>query len=335
MNKDSLIFNNSKHPFFKRVKSLMAPTYLDFVFQIFKERVIPVFYENEISNKITNEKLKISTSPRVVNLKNKIYIITDVPSFLNVDINNQNEISKVKKIPQYKGFLIKLNNYKSLNDYLVDKMGRASRKKIRSKERKLMENHNITYKFHYGEISKEHYNLLFDAFKKMLQNRFEEKQTYNKNLSNWNYYYELAYPMILNKTASLFVIYDHEKPINIALNFHDHDILFSYMQTFDIDYSDYNLGYIDMSKHIEWCINNNISIIDLSKGDSYFKRKWSNYTYGFEYHILYDKKSVMSSLIANAFSLKLKFKQFLRDKNIERLYQRDKVMYRKLQKNNN
>ena len=110
-------------------------------------------------------------------------------------------------------------------------------------------------------------------------------------------------------------------------------MLFSYIQTFDVNYSRFNLGDIDILNHIEWCIQNKVTIIDLSKGDFAFKRKWCNHIYDFDYHIFYDSKSFISTFTAHITVLKLKLKQFLRSKNIGKVYQYDKVLFKRDAKN--
>lgn len=156
----------------------------------------------------------------------------------------------------------------------------------------------------------------FDVFHKLVHRRFNDKRVYNNNLIKWKYYNNLVYPMILEKKTSLFVIYDKEKPIDITLNYHLGDIVFSFMHTYDIDYSRFNLGDISMVKHIDWCIEHQIPIFDLSIGETGQKIKWCNYSYDFKYHVFYNPGSVSSRLKTRIICLKLKQKQFLRDKNI-------------------
>lgn len=92
--------------------------------------------------------------------------------------------------------------------------------------------------------------------------------------------------MILEKKASLFIIYDGEKPIGIMLNFMSNNILFGTMSVFDIAYAKYNVGSVNIMKLIEWCLNNHIKFLDFSKGHFDDKVRWTNVAYYFEYYIL-------------------------------------------------
>jgi len=314
-----------------KIKSLIKPYSSNaLVFELFLQNRIHPFYATQIINILTNNKLNIDHSETIKTMVNKPTVIADIPDYLDVEIIAGTDTGKVKKIRQYKGFLMDLTNSADTNDYLLNQLSKRNRKNLFSKLRKLENDHQITYKMYFGDISKEHYDFLFDVFYKLFDRRFKEKKIYNKNLINWKYYHELIYPMILDKKASLYVIYDQDKPIDITLNFHLGDIVFSFMHTYDIDYANFNMGDISMLKHLDWCFENQIAIYDLSIGETGQKIKWCNYSYDFKYHIFYNPKSVSSRLSTQIIYLKLKLKQFLRDKNIiGKLFQYDKFFYKR------
>ena len=62
----------------------------------------------------------------------------------------------------------------------------------------------------WGDIEKSTYDELFKVFQLLLKKRFDQKQVINNNLApkEWAFYLEVAFPMILNKSACLFVVYD-------------------------------------------------------------------------------------------------------------------------------
>ncbi len=126
--------------------------------------------------------------------------------------------------------------------------------------------------------------------------------------------------MLLDGRASLFVIYNDDLPFSISVNFISEDTLFADFTVFDIDYSKFNIGFIDIMKHLQWCIDNKIKVLDFSKGGYEYKKRWSNLTYHFNYHILYDSNSLKAIFVAKSVSMILKTVQFLRDKNIHTLY---------------
>jgi len=169
----------------------------------------------------------------------------------------------------------------------------------------------------YGDISKEDYKLIFVKFKGLLEKRFTDKQITNNNLNpdEWNFYYEIAFPMILNKKAALFVVYEGSNPIAITLNYLSDTILFHGITVFDIDFSKFHLGKIALLNLFSWCFNNHIQVFDFSKGHFDYKTHWSDKRYIFEYHLYYDQSSIPISLLALGIKKFFELKQYLRDKN--------------------
>ncbi|AUP77245.1 GNAT family N-acetyltransferase [Flavivirga eckloniae] len=256
--------------------------------------------------------------------KNKVFFIYDIPEYINQS-NLETGSLKLKSVKQYKGYLANLENYSDLQNYIADNFSSRSRKAFKKYIKKLEEGFNINYKMYYGNnITKEQYDFIFDNFNRLFKKRYTEKQINNHFLTKkkWNYLKELCYPMILSKKASLFVIFDEDTPINISVNYMASNIVFGALTVFNTDYSKFNLGFIDIMKHLEWCIENNFQTFDFSKGDFEYKKRWSNKAYSFDYHILYDSNSVISSSIASFLSIYFKLKQYLRDKNIHEVFHR-------------
>jgi hypothetical protein len=104
---------------------------------------------------------------------------------------------------------------------------------------------------------------LFRSLKVMLERRFDQKKVVNGNIDKLQEYEAAVYPLLLKKKAFIFVIYDGDKPIDIAFNFLFQNTVYSYTSGFDIDYSKFNLGMIDMIKHLEWCFENGYKQMDL------------------------------------------------------------------------
>jgi hypothetical protein len=261
-------------------------------------------------------------------LNKKSFLIYDVPSYFQVDTTALGNKIKLLKSKQYPGLLIETGKYDSLNAYLRDHFSKNSRNKNNKYKRRLEASFNISYKMFFGEISRTEYDFVFSQFKLLLEKRFEDKQVTNNNLDEkeWSFYYDVAYALILEKKASLYVIYDNQKPIGITLSYFSEDTLFDAITVFDIDYFKFHLGSVTIMKLIEWCIAHNIKILDFSKGYFEYKTRWCTLSYDFEYHIYYDCKSLKSKIIANSIKQIYDFKQRLREKNIhERLH---KVTYK-------
>lgn len=316
--------------FFKKLKQLVAPIRSGFVFDLFLESKVPKYYKKEVLNTLTQLELTGLNTVDAVTIVHNVGIVEDIPDYLQVHMASASTKLKTKTLAQYQGYLVDLRSSTDVNAYLTTYLSSRNRKNLRSKQRKLEETYPITYMFYYGDISREEYDYLFDCFYTLLETRFHEKKMYNKNLVQWNYYYEVAYPLILNKTASLFVIYNANKPITLTLNFHKRDIVFSAIQTYDVAFSSYNMGDISMLKHLDWCKKNEMAIFDLSKGVTDYKVKWCNHTYTFYYQLFYNPKSLLSVCAVHLISLKLRLKQYLRDKNIiGKWFQYDKFFYKR------
>ncbi len=161
-----------------------------------------------------------------------------------------------------------------------------------------------------------------------MEKRFDDKGISNNNLreSEWNFYKEVAYPMIEQKKAALFVIYHEDIPISVTLNFLADEILFDAITVFDIDYYKFHLGSVNVRKLIEWCLDNKIKILDFSKGHFDYKLRWANKTYHFDYHLIYNPRSVPARLLALVFKWYFQTKNYLREKKINETYH--KLTYR-------
>lgn len=280
-----------------------------------KNKYLPLYVN--IGKNLTNG-LSYTIKKDGEDYKNKVFFIYDVPSLLNIPKTESGTL-KLKTIKQYKGYLANLENYTNLQDYISDNFSSRSRKVFKKHIPKLEACFNIKYKMYYGEnITKDEYDFIIDNFKRLLKKRFDEKQINNHYLSDkkWNYLKALVFPMILSKKASLFVIYDKNTPINISVNYVSSNIKFGALTVFDTDYSKFNIGFIDIMKHLEWCIENKLNIFDFSKGDFEYKKRWGNKIYHFDYHILYDSSSIFATLIANTIGNYFSIKQQLRDKNL-------------------
>lgn len=251
--------------------------------------------------------------------RKKAFLIYDVPEFFNVNTSITNKRLKFHKIKQYKGFLIDLNSHKNFDEYMLSTFKKSSRYKLNKYKKRLELCFNIKYKMLYGEeTSKEEYDFVFEKFRELLEKRFLDKKVNNNNLDpkEWNFYYNVVYPMILEKKASLFVIYDGDIPIGVTLNYFSENTLFDAITVFDIDYSKFHLGSVTIMKLIEWCLEHDIQTFDFSKGYFDYKTRWMNREYNFEYHVYYDSGSLVSKGIAFFISSYFKLKQYLRSKNI-------------------
>jgi len=130
----------------------------------------------------------------------------------------------------------------------------------------------------------------------------------------WAFYTELAFKMVNEGTASLFVIYCDGKPIGITFSYHFDSILVESLTVFDIDFYRYNIGHTTIMKMLDWSFNNGIEIFDYTQGDFDYKKRWSDDRYQTYYHILYDSNSLKSRLTASFLEKYFNFKREFRDR---------------------
>ncbi|MBR9846128.1 MAG: GNAT family N-acetyltransferase [Algicola sp.] len=311
-------FNGSKSPksfdFVSSVQFLKHP-FLPLYINIGKNLTKGVFYR--VNNSFTD-------------FKGKTFLIYDVPEYFNVNeiINDSSSTLRLKKVFQYQGFLMDISSYKNQDEYINAQFSSKNRREFRSNQRRLEECFNIEYSFLHGAINESEFTDVFDSFYNLLNKRFAGKQVSYHHLSSekWNYYRELVFVMLQEKKASLLIIYRDKTPIGVTLNFHSEDILFETITVFDPDYYKFSVGKTSIIKLLEWCFKNNYKISDFSKGDFDYKHKWSNLIYDFNYHILYDSKSVTSIITASLVEAFYKTKLYLRRKKVNELYRRVKFL---------
>ncbi|WP_422080659.1 GNAT family N-acetyltransferase [Ulvibacterium sp.] len=268
------------------------------------------------------------TNPNPKELGSKVFLIYDVPAYF-ASVEPPRDPLKRIRVKQYPGYLIELKDYKDLNDYMNNAFNRKSRYKLRSYKRQLEANYNISYQMYYGDMSKTEYNLLFEQFRQLLVKRYDDKKISNNNLEahEWSFYKEVVYPMILKKQASLYVIFDNEKPIGIMLNYLSMHAVHIAITVFDIDYRKSNVGTVNIMNLIQWSLENNFKIVDFSKGHYDYKQRWGSIKYDFEYHIVYNSNSVCSKSIAFFLQHWFKLKQYLRDKKVNELLHKFTFMF--------
>jgi CelD/BcsL family acetyltransferase involved in cellulose biosynthesis len=167
-------------------------------------------------------------------------------------------------------------------------------------------------------------------FKDILGKRFDEKNTFNTVLPMWDFYEELIYPLIIEKKVVLNVVYNEAQPIAMSINFLNDDVLMVSIRTFDVDFNKMNIGNIEIYKLVEWCLENDVKTLDFSKGENYYKKRWTDTEYFYDHHIVYDKNSPSAVVIANGIVAFFKLKQFLRDKNVNSLYTKLKYLPKRL-----
>ncbi|MCO5723322.1 GNAT family N-acetyltransferase [Robiginitalea marina] len=255
-------------------------------------------------------------------MDDEVFLIYDVPEYFAQKLSPLPANVGLHRVRQYPGYLISLESYPDYDAYFKNFFSRNTRYKLRKYAKRLEQSFEVSYAMHCGPIEREAYDQLFLKFRELLEKRFGEKQIRNNNLEaeEWAFYQEVAYEMIQSNQACLFVIYAHDEPISITLNYFGSGVMFNAITVFDTDFSKFHVGTIAIMKQLEWCYQNGIKIFDFSKGHYDYKSDWATHPYRFEYHIFYNKKSLKSRTTAWLLKEFLTLKQFLRDRNLNERY---------------
>ena len=295
---DTFITVWEKH-FLKGIKS----EYFQFLPEVpFYKSKIPGLYIN--SGKNLTKGIQLNFSKTDLNKeKNKCFLVYDVIDY-ELDKLDKSVISQANyAIKQYPGYLIHLSQFNSLEDYLNKSFKKSSRYKLRKYKKRLEDSFSINFKAYTGVINREQYDSIFVSFRKLLEKRFLEKQITNNNLDleEWNFYFDVVYPLILEEKAVLFVLYNKDTPISITLGYLSENRIYDAITVFDIDYTKFHLGSIKIMYLIDWSIKNNWEMLDFSKGHYEYKTRWANKKFDFYYHLWFDENSIKATLVAKLY----------------------------------
>lgn len=286
----------------------------------YKKNYLP-FYIN-IGDKLTNGISYSISNNDSKDYKGKVFLIRDIHSYFNLNKINTNSNLKLKKVLQYEGYTTKISNYDDLEHYMATVFKSNSRSKFKRNIKRLEASFDINYIMYHGSIQKKEFDFVFEEFYKLLEKRYLDKQEPcgELNLKLWSFYCELAFKMIHEKTASLFVIYSNKKPIGVTFSYHFDKILVEALTVFDIDYYRYNIGHTTIIKMLDWSFKNGIELFDYTQGDFDYKKRWSDSKYNTHFHLFYDSQSIKSKFIVNFITSYFNFKRVLRDKKFTNSY---------------
>ena len=248
-----------------------------------------------------------------------IQVITDIPPYFEIDIDKKDNALSFLELKMYEGFLADLSAHTNIDDYLKSQFSRKGRSTLRRRVKRLEHCFDISYKIYHGNISQEEFQFLFKGLHAMLTQRFRQRGDTHLAFKDWELIQKNAFPLILAKKASLFVIHNGSEPIDICLNYHHKNIIINLIRGYDIAYSKFGLGHIDLLKQMEWCFYHNYAIFDLSRGDMPYNRQWCNVIYTFKCQVVYGKKNASQGIGAYALVNFYKFKEFLKKKKLSKL----------------
>jgi hypothetical protein len=282
-----------------------------------------LFYESVFDRETDRELVQIEHTMASVHLKS-VFQIDDVPEYLNTTLRRDLADLRIKEVNTYEGSLINLTKFKNLEDYMNNVLSSQRRATLRRCEKRLQLCIRPVYKMYFGGIDKPEYDKIFKACHQMLLRRHQQKNTYWEELEFWQQRYDSLYRSILQKKASIFTIYHNERPIAIYVNSTHGHILDIDVIAYDIDYSKFKLGFIALTSVIQWAFENNFRLVDMSKGDFYYKERFRTGNYIFKKQLIYDAADIRSAIRANLtlwkLSLTYKLLPILKMLKINKLY---------------
>lgn len=241
-----------------------------------------------------------------------------VPDYFK--LNEPPKHYNIKIVPQDNwGYSIDLTGSSSIDQYLESQFKSKTRSIIRRYVRRLETCFPITYRLYYGDMDQTDYERVFDALHNMIKARFDQRNETHKEMWRWMELKKNIYNQILQRQASLFVIYDDTIPIEISLNYHLGPVLFSSVSSYDMDYAKFGLGHVEIYKQLEWCINNGYKLFEMGVGGMDYKQKWSNHIYRFNHWIMIPKKSPLIKLIGMMEHYRVVTKEYLKSKKVNDL----------------
>lgn len=244
------------------------------------------------------------------NIGKNLYVIKNVPEYLDINFYEDKNIYS-RKYRSITGFAMSLAKYDDIDSYMRDQFKSKARSQLFRRIRRLEKCFNITHKRFYGQIDKIECLTLLASLKEMIITRFQERNQVSDSLKYWKEIQTHLPSLIRAKKASLFVIYNEDVPISISICYHYGNVFFSYIDSYDTNYFKFGLGNIMIFKKLKICIENNYDFFDMGWGELDYKRRWCNYIYDYEHHILIPNNNLPSYIIAFWEGNKTRFKSYL------------------------
>lgn len=267
----------------------------NFTFNFFQKNEVPFFCKS-VTNKFTNTDYKNNTFEGLDNIKNNIYEVKFIPEYLQLNYPTLPSNYKIVKFKRVENFLVNLENFTSVEGYLESVMGPKSRSQLRRRIHRLENCFDVNYQFYFGEnITQQKYDELFNQLELFIDKRFKQRGDHFSLAKKLSEIRGNTYEMILKKKASVFVITANNKIIDVCLSYHYQNIMHHLIRSYDIDYSKFWLGQVDIYQQLKICFKYNFTLFDFMWGELIYKKRWSNSITIYEHHFIYKNSNPLKT----------------------------------------
>ncbi|WP_396590090.1 GNAT family N-acetyltransferase [Allomuricauda sp. R78024] len=305
----SSIYNTHWSDCFYQSKTLSTFNFLNGI-AFTKNKYLPLYF-NAGKGKSYGMSYTLKKSNEIKDFAHKTIFIYDVLDYFKIDKSISVKGLGLKTLFSNEGYLVELESFDNFDSYLNNQFNSKQRHKLRSSIKKLESSHDIAYEWYHGEITKDTFTSLLNAFYDFINVKYENKKEKNSHLKTGvrSWYNKMLFQMINEKKASFFVIKDGGIPISVNLCYHADNVMFGAAALANFKYKSYGMGSIAILKSIQWAFDNDVSFFDMSKESFGYKHRWATKKYIARHHMFYDKKSLIAVSLVNFISILYKMKQ--------------------------
>lgn len=252
--------------------------------------------------------LYVSPASNFLDSDHQCYLVQDVPAYCKLHLDPNADGQFIRTVATQKTYVVELDRYKNGELYIQNHFGPKSRSALKRYKKRFETCFTVHYHMYHGPMDREKYDELFVQLKELMVRRFEQKNEQNYELQHLNEIKGDVYPKLLQKQASLYVIYANDRPVSIRINMMKEKLAFYILSAYDPDYDVFRLGKLDMWLNIAWLIAQGYTSYDLLKGYGYIKERWADRTYSNNLIFINRDPSILGSIKFNTLVWKTQFK---------------------------
>ena len=158
-------------------------------------------------------------------------------------------------------------------DEFIASLGKRTRRDVKYDRRYLQKKFDVKLKIYDKYKDKEKaFNDLEAVFKKRWR-KGKAKKRYN-NENSFLFEKEVSFSYFEKGICRIFVLYLNDQPVAVFSGFIQNNKLFGDVFAHDNEYRKYSVGNVLLGNVIEYCINEGLGKLDLSRGNESYKYKW-------------------------------------------------------------